>query len=139
MKDLCAKVMRFGRWRDSMLVLGLGLLAVSTAFFLRSLQGPVMTPEVYGKAVYIIPAEAWSLAIMFGAVMQVIGAAFNHRGAVTVGAFVFIQTFGTFAYLSSSAGYGDVVTLFAGLLFVPIEVFFLAVSAVSIGGKDAEN
>jgi len=118
----------FNDWRRTIWLLGLGLMGVSIGFLTKSLHGPVMRPEVYGAAIYAIPAEAWSLWFITSATAQFIGGFFRCRRLVIFGGTMLTMAFGAFAYWSASAGFGDVVTLFAARLFVPLEAFFVFVA-----------
>ena len=89
-----------------------------------------MTEEVYGEVIYYIPAEAWSLWIMLAAVLQFVGIWRDAKYVAIVGCLMHFQVFSSFAYFSLDAVVGDIVVLFAGILFTQMYMLFVAVNVM---------
>lgn len=85
--------------------------AMGAAFLWQAMTGGVpMPPHTHGSAMYIIPAEAWSLAVIAAHGAGLWGAASGRLGWTMIagagGGLVYLAL----GLLSWSAEYGDVVT-----------------------------
>ena len=120
----------YERWRWTQLAVSLWLFEVAFAFLAMSMSHPVMTEDVYGEVIYYIPAEAWSLWIMLAAVLQFVGVWRDSKYVAIVGCLMHFQVFSSFAYFSLDAVVGDIVVLFAGIMFTQMYMLFVAVNVM---------
>ena len=125
-----AMIRNYERWEWMQLAMSIWLFMVAFAFLAMSLSHPVMTEEVYGEVIYYIPAEAWSLWIMLAAVLQFVGILRDAKYVAIVGCLMHFQVFSSFAYFSLDAVVGDIVVLFAGILFTQMYLLFIAVNVM---------
>ena len=127
---ILAIIKNYERWRWAQLAISLWLFEVAAAFLALSMSHPVMTEEVYGEVIYYIPAEAWSIWIMLAAVLQFVGVWRDAKYVAIVGCLMHFQVFSSFAYFSLDAVVGDIVVLFAGIMFTQMYMLFLAVNVM---------
>ncbi len=127
---IAAILRNYERFRWWQLAMSLWLFEVAFAFLALSMSHPVMTEEVYGEVIYYIPAEAWSLWIMLAAVLQFVGVWRDAKYVAIVGCLMHFQVFSSFAYFSLDAVVGDIVVLFAGIMFTQMYMLFIAVNVM---------
>jgi len=120
----------YERWEWAQLAISLWLFEVAFAFLWGSMSHPVMTEDTYGGVIYYIPAEAWSIWIMFASVLQFSGVWWNIRYMAIIGSLMHFQVFSSFAYFAMTAVIGDLVVFFAGIMFTQMYVLFLAVNVM---------
>lgn len=120
----------YKRWRWMQLAMSLWLFEVALAFLVSAISHPVMTEDVYGSVIYYIPAEAWSLWIMAASVLQFFGVLKNIKYMAIIGSLMHFQVFSSFAYFSLDAVVGDIVVMFAGIMFTQMYLLFVAVNVL---------
>lgn len=123
-------IKNYNQWRPMQIVVSLWLFEVAFAFLVMSMAHPVMTEEVYGSVIYYIPAEAWSLWIMLASVLQFFGVVKEIKYISIIGCLMHFQVFASFAYFSLDAVVGDIVVLFAGIMFTQMYMLFVAVNVI---------
>ena len=120
----------YDKWKWAQIAISLWLFEVAFAFLVSSLSHPVMTEEVYGGVIYYIPAEAWSLWIMLASALQFFGVLRDTKYISIIGCLMHFQVFASFAYFSLDAVVGDIVVMFAGIMFTQMYMLFTAVNVV---------
>lgn len=106
----------------------IALFMFGLLLFYKSMFGPVVTPERFGNAVYIIPAEVWSISIMFAASAVLLGGLSRGWKSPILRIFgnsVMLSVFGAFAYLSNQAMVGDFMISVSVVYFVTQCVVFI--------------
>lgn len=116
----------------------LALAAIALHFGAVTLAGgSPMTPEVYGPAVYAVPALAWAGGQAGAELLAALGAALRGRaGAVMLilsGCFI-LPTYGFLAAVANLTGEGVIVAAACLYLTMPFSVFSIV---VGIGGLNA--
>lgn len=109
------------------------LFLFGVLFMLVSMQTVVMAPEVWGSAIYAIPAEAWSFAIMAAATMSIYGIYKNGRSRWSplwrVGGYSILLVISSgLAIMSNLAEYGSAMSLFAMTLIIPPLTVFIYIN-----------
>lgn len=102
------------------------VFACGLGFLVLSLGWPdAMSPSVYGKAAYDVPAEVWSMAFMSASLLVIYGLHINGRKPLLT-PLLRIAGYGLllalFLYLilsAASAPDGAVIIVFGSLFFVP--------------------
>lgn len=100
----------------------IALFSVGVLFLISAINGAVMSPELFGAAVYIIPAEAWAISMMAAAAVVIAGLALNGWANPVLrilGNSIMLTVFGAFAYLSNQAVFGSMLVAFSAVYFVP--------------------
>ena len=116
----------FDRYRDPILAANCALLMMALHFaFVIVMGGNPITPELYGPAVYVIPALVWAGAQMGGALVSILGVLIDGKlGGLFLAVGSLIQ-FAFYLYLAvagSMAAQGVVVT--AGSLWLTAPMAF---------------
>jgi hypothetical protein len=107
----------FGHGALAMMALHIGLVV--------ALGGSPITPELYGPAVYAVPAVYWVAAQITGAGVSICGALIGgRRGAwlLVAGGCISIPFFALLAAASSMAGQGIIVNAGAVWLVLPFSI-----------------
>lgn len=129
----------FTRYRAAFALGHLGLALVALHFgVVVYFGGSPMTPELYGAAVYAIPAIVWALAQLGGEGLSVLGATLGgRRGAymMLVGSTVVLPFYAFLGAAAMLAGQGVIVTAACLWLTGPFSMFSIAASIGAI--KDA--
>lgn len=120
----------YDKWRWMQIAVSLWLFEVAFAFLLSAISHPVMTEDVYGSVIYYIPAEVWSLWIMLASALQFWGVVKNIKYMAIIGSLMHFQVFASFAYFSLDAVVGDIVVMFAGIMFTQMYMLFVAVNVM---------
>ena len=127
---IVAVLKNYERWKWMQIAVSLWLFEVALAFLLSAISHPVMTEDVYGSVIYYIPAEAWSVWIMLASVLQFFGVLQNIKYMAIIGSLMHFQVFASFAYFSLDAVVGDIVVMFAGIMFTQMYMLFVAVNVI---------
>lgn len=111
-------------------------VAVAAAFFMDAWSGRfAMSEQVHGKAVFLIPAEAWSamLFTLHGAFL--IGLMTDRVLVCFVSSTSLALVYLLFFIMSSGAQFGGIVVYFGGLFFAPIFMVLSIQSAHELRGQ----
>ena len=98
------------RLAPAVLAWGLGQGSMGALFLVQSLIGGFpMPPEIYGSLIYWIPAEVWSVAVLFSSALIAVGAMLQRPGMVVVGGLVGGLIYTTFYVFADQAAFGFLV------------------------------
>jgi len=104
-------------------------LFVAVAFFLDAYTlSFAMSPNVHGKAVYMIPAELWAASLMLAHGGFMLGLLFERKAGAVIcflSSLLGLLIYCIFFVMASGAEFGGIVVYFSGLLFAPLSLFFL--------------
>jgi len=105
-------------------------VAVAAAFFFAEWTGRfAMSDQVHGAAVYIIPAEVWSIILFAAHGAFLAGLLLERPGACLAGSVCSLFVYMLFFIMSSSAQFGGIVVCYAGFFFGPMSAVFAVQSA----------
>jgi hypothetical protein len=114
-----------------------GLFVCGSVFMFATLFSPVMAPEVYGSAIYAIPAEVWAFGVVAAATMSLYGIYKNGRsrwsplwriGGYLLHLFIFMAL----AIMSSDADFASHMAIYAVFFFSTHMVTFIWVNVGDI-------
>ena len=121
-------------WKLYQLGFSWGLFVCGSVFMgFTIFTTPVMAPEVYGAAVYAIPAEVWAFSVVFAATMSLVGIYKNGRSRwsplLRVGGYLLhLVIFMALAIMSSVAAFGSHMAIYAVFFFSTHMVMFIWVN-----------
>ncbi|MDE0590411.1 hypothetical protein OU789_10780 [Halocynthiibacter sp. C4] len=108
---------------------------MSMVFLYEAVRGGVpMRPEVYGLAVYTVPAELWAILVFLAGAPYIAGAFIGGNFGATLGVISGLIGVGTQTALSIftfSAAHGDALMLMCGLIGAPMSATVLVLSFLS--------
>jgi len=110
-----------------------GLFICGSVFMVSTWFAPVMAPEVYGAAIYAIPAEAWAFGVVLASTMSLYGIYKNGRSRWSplwrVGGYLLhLVIFMALAVMSSFAAFGSHMAIYAVFFFSTHMVMFIWVN-----------
>ena len=105
-------------------------VAVAAAFFFDAWTGRfAMSEQVHCAAVYMIPAEVWSIILFAAHGTFLAGLLLERPGACLAGAVCSLFVYMVFFIMASSAQFGGIVVYYAGFFFGPMSAVFAVQSA----------
>ena len=112
------------------------LVMVAAAFWVLIASGRMaMDPSVYGRAVYALPAELWAAVIMGAHLSIMLGIKYHVWGLAFFGSVAASMVYTAFPVLAVVAQFGDLVTLFSALAFLPAHIALCYICAANIWGR----
>lgn len=118
--------------RDVLALIHFYFVLAALAFFILVMAGEYpMKPEIYGSAVYFIPAEAWSGFLFVAHGAAAIGTWTEMRYLTAIGALSSVLAYVAFSVLALSAQFGDLVVIFSAFVNAPIH---LTIGLQAMGG-----
>ena len=110
-----------------------GLFVCGSVFMFATWFSPVMAPEVYGSAIYAIPAEVWAFAVVMAATMSLYGIYKNGRSRWSplwrVGGYsLHLLIFMALAIMSATAAFASHMAIYAVFFFSTHMVVFIWVN-----------
>lgn len=98
------------------------VLAALAFFILATLDHYPMKPEIYGQAVYFLPAEAWSGYLLAVHGLSAVGLWMDRARMVVAGCAGAVLAYVAFAVLARPAEFGDLVVIFSAFVNAPIQL-----------------
>lgn len=120
-------------WKLYQLGFSFGLFACGSVFMGATWFAPVMAPEVYGAAIYNIPAEAWAFGVVLASTMSLYGVYKNGRSRWSplwrvAGYSLHLLIFMALAILSATADFASHMAIYAVCFFSTHMAFFIWVN-----------
>ena len=120
-------------WKLYQLGFSLGLFVCGSVFMGFTIFTPVMAPEIYGAAIYAIPAEVWAFGVVLASTMSLYGIYKNGRSRWSplwrvAGYSLHLLIFMALAIMSSFAQFGSHMAIYAAFFFSPHMVTFIWVN-----------
>ena len=120
-------------WKLYQLGFSFGLFVCGSVFMGATWFAPVMAPEVYGSAIYAIPAEWWAFGVVAAATMSLYGIYKNGRSRWSplwrVGGYILhLVIFMALAVMSIDAAFASHMAIYAVFFFSTHMVTFIWVN-----------
>ena len=120
-------------WKTYQAGLMFSLFTLGCLFLLVSMNTVVMAPEVWGSAIYAIPAEAWAVTILAASTSSLYGIYKNGRSRWSplwrvAGYFTHLIVFSGLAIMSSLAEFGSAMSLMAMTIMIPHMTVFIYIN-----------
>ena len=120
-------------WKLYQLGFSWGLFVCGSVFMFATWFSPVMAPEVYGSAIYAIPAEVWAFSVVFAATVSLVGIYKNGRSRLSpllrVGGYLLhLVIFMALAIMSIDAAFASHMAIYAVFFFSTHMITFIWVN-----------